>query len=52
MYKVFGFDAMCYAIVVRFDSFVSAVRFFRECAQHSKVFMIREGDNLSCLFVK
>lgn len=42
MYTVFGYDSMCYHFKYVLDSFVEAVKLFRELSVHSTTFIMRE----------
>lgn len=51
MYTVFGYDMMCIEYRMLFDSFVSAVKSFRECEMQGDVVFIKRDNSSSCMFV-
>lgn len=52
MYKITGYTDMCENFDYTFNSFVSAVKAFRELDEWCTVFIRRNGETDSCLFVK
>ena len=53
MYIVYGYDWMYRPVTMYFDSFVAAVRAYREAYKEGPAFLTRSSDKAkSCLFVK
>jgi len=51
MYKVFGYTDDCRNFELVFDSFVKAIKRFRELSKCNIVFIRRGNNYSSCLFV-
>jgi hypothetical protein len=51
MYTIFGYNDLCEDFSYKFDSFVGAVRAFRELCFMNIVFLMREQPG-TCLHVK
>jgi hypothetical protein len=51
MYTVFGYDDLCYDFEYTFNSFVKAVRKFRELEYECVTFMMRERPG-TCMHVR
>lgn len=50
MYTVFGYDCLCVDFEYTFNSFVKAVKKFRELNETNVVFIMRDKPK-TCLFV-
>jgi len=51
MYEIIGYNMLCEDFIIKFDSFVQAVKTYKEMINFNICYIHRTGDVKSCMFV-